>query len=535
MGERALEGKAMHSPVAGSAQSFGASCGVVQARWLIDPTAKIFFWEEEASKEPIPSPPTILLEKGLKLAEAPKTPYSVDKGSRRDRLVYSFETYLKSIGGGTSRAKADVYNPFGRFATAISSFIPSNEFSQEEKEALDKSFQEKDKNYQKPKGIPTGAKFSSLGYPSQITVEGGQVLAFVEENEFGAVYALNPPASNLAKFDKSLAQDPGQLKLTPPPSSDVKLGNNWQIDPQAIEGWSGKKRSIDQGQVMGASAADVAENAGFDRDEGLGWEWLHMIAHSMGGIAVQGPQVEGNLVAGTSECNSQMIVVEEFLKDLVTRNKGKAALFVGVRMFDPLRHIGEQITYDFEMHNASNEPVAVYHWSFNALSRRQPMVMENRGARYAARSRHEGGGTAATTHIPRSAPTTHGPLADPSKDPVDAVGMAFDTLPADGFIAKLLELRVAQGGSLSIDAFILIGDKLKPGNVMTYLELLAKQYPNFKAVGMTLHSFVQNQRDQALLKKLWKEVASLYERHGQPIPDYIKKTFESFAPKSTEG
>jgi hypothetical protein len=501
---------------------------VLQARWLVDPETREFFWEEEKGVSDPGEPPSWLADlRRIKPLEPGK--YAVDKGRRGTRLVYSLETYKAVFKPSSGRAPSDVYNPFGRFAsTAVSSFVPNPRLAEDLREAVTKSLIEKDTTYKKPTGVPPKVETTATGYPKQISVEGGQILGFVEENDFGAVYALDAPTARTATYDPTKAKDVSELALVGK-STDVKIGQNPQILPLDIEAWSGEKRSIDQGQVMGASAGDAAENAGFVRNEGEGWEWLHMIAHSMGGLEVQGPQVEGNLVAGTGECNSQMIVVEEFIKDVVKKSKGRAALWVAVRMFDPVRHIGGEITYDFELYNEAKQPVAVYHWSFNPLSRRQPVVMENRSARYVARELYEGGATAATTHTPRSQPTTHGPLVLAADDPITKVVNeameAFRTLSPAEFVKGLVVARQTRG-SLPKDVFTELGEQVKPEQLAEYLGLLLQHYPRPQAVTHVVYSFLFRYHSPNDVEQVTKIVVTLFGSEAA-VPEDLKRIIMS--------
>lgn len=204
---------------------------------------------------------------------------------------------------------------------------------------------------------------------------------------FGAHYSDHRPVEGQAGPNFKAKGDPNSLKWVQgvTPAGDMKETVNKNISTDVIESFEGKKRAKSQNEVMGMSASVAADNAGFDPNEGEGWEWLHMIAHSMGGIDGQGPQVSENLVAGTSACNTQMIIVEEFLKDIV-KHDCHAHLHVMAIMFDAERHIGQTIRYDFSMYDEHGTPLSVYHWVFDCLSRSNPLVSENRQLRYAGRT-----------------------------------------------------------------------------------------------------------------------------------------------------
>ena len=387
-----------------------------------------------------------------------------------------------------------------------------------------KGLQDKDASYRPVLSVPKPVASTPSGYPQSVLVEDDVVLHYEAENDYGAIYGEGgPPTSGMATIDPARATDPSALGLTTP-RDHFRVAVNEQLSADELRAWSGRERSVDQGVVMGASAGDAAQSAGFARNEGKGWEWLHLIAHSMGGIQVQGPQVADNLVAGTSECNSQMIVVEEFLKDYVATNEGRAALMVQAEMFDTRRHIGRTIVYDFEFYNRKNEPVAVYHYSFDALSRRQPMAMENRTQRYSGREALMGGGVAATQHLPRSMPTAHSNTTAFSVDPVDA--LVDDTLsdlatraPAD-FVARLLQRRVDNGGTLPSAVFDAVGERLDLQSLGPCLALLAQQISP-KAAEQVLWSCLYEQRDLAVLSELWQHIVLAFYGGVDKVPARI--------------
>jgi uncharacterized protein DUF4157 len=549
MGDRAarLTSGDAPRPVAPTASRATTSTPVIQARWLVAPDGTACFWEDDGTT---PSEPPYHLIAVKRIAAPTPGTYLVEPSTSnvrprrgvKQRTFYTYEHWVAITKPKVATKPKEVYNPFNRFASPkVSSFIPSGKLPPDLQVSLIGRLAEKDTTFKKQTGLPPNVAQSPAGYPLQIIVEGGETLEYIEENDFGAAYALNPPGPEIASFRPMSAEDVAEFTKLPPASADVKIGTNFRITPKGMEPWSGEKRVLDQNTVMGASAGDVVANAGFHKDEGLGWEWLHMIAHSMGGLAVHGPQVAGNLVAGTSECNTQMIVVEELIKDIVKKSGGRAALWVGVRMFDEVRHIGDQITYDFELYNAKDEPVAVYHWSFNALSHRQPVVMENRSARYAAQGLYgvKGGAEKATpegvTHMPRSQPTAHTPLVLAEDDPitkvVDDAMTAFKALPADLFVARLVSLRALRG-SLPKDIFVELGDQLTPEQLPTYLKLLHVGYPSPRAVTEVLYNFLFRHHEPAKLQALWKEVLVPLYGSETAVPAVVAQMLQSWATRA---
>jgi hypothetical protein len=356
-------------------------------------------------------------------------------------------------------------------ATAtVTSFLPTGELDETQRLAVLAALAEKDATY-KPI-VAVDKALDEHGYPVRVSVEGGAVLDLVEVGTFGAAYASTVPPSANAVHDPAKAKDAKNLRLGPQPA--VKMGWNWKITPTNLQAWSGKKRDISQAQVMGASAGDAAENAGFDRKEGEGWEWLHMIAHSMGGVEGHGPQVADNLVAGTSESNSQMIVTEEWMKDVITKSGGHAALWVAVEMFDAVRHIGKRIVYDFEIYNDKGGATQVYHVEFDPLSRRKPLAAINRAERYGGRERHPEGGVAKTKHTPRSKPTAHGPYVGADADPVTrGVEAAIEILKNEG-VDKFHAFLEGDGKGIRREALMDVAELLSSSDVLAYLTALRK-------------------------------------------------------------
>jgi hypothetical protein len=141
----------------------------------------------------------------------------------------------------------------------------------------------------------------------------------------------------------------------PTPPDNRKVVPRQKLDPQRLTTWDKRDRRNydDQNTVMGNySAASVAYNAlpavevdkaPRDTVGASRWEWLHLVSFKMGGINNR-PQQQKNLVAGTYECNSLMISLEEAIKDLVLIDK--LTLFVEVEAdCHPGTHLGTLITY----------------------------------------------------------------------------------------------------------------------------------------------------------------------------------------------
>ncbi len=355
-----------------------AGTSVLQARWLT--IASSYFWEEDGTQRtPVPHEFSAFKE----IAPLKPGSYYVNNGRRDKPLAFSLDHYRQINGKQSSRTASDVYNPFGRFDSAgtISAFIPSSWLLEDGGQGVLESLSAKDGSF---KAITNYSDRLVNGYPDRVRVEGGEILHLSNVSQLGATYSNVVMGTDRATQIRE-AGNAADLGLRTAPSDELKEARNSSIDKESIEYWSGRDRSEDQKAVMGASAGEVAANAGYDAKEGKGWEWLHLIAHSMGGIETIGPQVAGNLVVGTSECNTQMIIVEEFLKDVVTRYKLRGRLHVMARMIDRERHIADRIGYDFIVYAPDGEHLVVFHWEFDPLSRTQPLVQENRTSRYVGR------------------------------------------------------------------------------------------------------------------------------------------------------
>ncbi len=506
---------------------------VIQGRWLVD-GPNSYFWEDELGVDEKTSPvPFWLGRLKLKQVKALKPGTYIVSGegaskrpTRGKKLVLTLDEYASMNNvSKTPTVRRDTYSPFGRFESSdVTSFLPLPSLAETVRKRVLEAMV-KDPTF-KPitELVPATltAPNTTTGFPTHVLAGGdgkgsGTKLTFVEEGPFGATYAEKPPTDEWPAYDPDRERDPSELTKLVVSEGPYKLAQNFGITPLELKNWSGDRKT-DQNKVMGASAADVAENAGFDRDDGRGWEWLHLIAYSMGGLEVHGPQVSGNLVAGTSECNTQMIIVEEFLKDQVQKNSGPAKLFVKVLMFDEERHIGNTIGYDFELYNSKREPIAVYHWDFDALSRRNPLASANRSTRYAGREVH-GGAISVTTHIPRSLPTTHHEHVgsdNPWDRMIEAATTAFRTLAPEAFIQHLKTIA-SPNGKLPSPVLDELGENLATEQMPTYLRLLLQTF-GAPVVQRVVRSIVLDHPEykQRLLAEV---LAPLFNPH--PVPDTI--------------
>lgn len=142
--------------------------------------------------------------------------------------------------------------------------------------------------------------------------------------------------------------EPGNLCKVVVPADGRKRVPSQRIDAARVAHWTRQDRKMykQQNDIMGCSAHAAAISAQVATDlvpgEPLQWEWLHLCSFKMGGIDNQ-PQVAGNLVAGTYDCNTAMITIEDTLKALAMEGNVfdveiEATLYPGT-------HLAMQIDY----------------------------------------------------------------------------------------------------------------------------------------------------------------------------------------------
>lgn len=94
-----------------------------------------------------------------------------------------------------------------------------------------------------------------------------------------------------------------------------------------------------QNTVMGGiSANEVAHVLGY---EGVGWNWCHLIAHSMGKSVAGGKpqtlQTPENLVVGTAQANAMMLLVETAIKKVVLKRREPLEI-IAIANYESLEH-----------------------------------------------------------------------------------------------------------------------------------------------------------------------------------------------------
>ncbi len=172
----------------------------------------------------------------------------------------------------------------------------------------------------------------------------------------GAANALPPPELQMFQPGRMAARVPTVsfgLALNPfgcPKPVIRKTTGVQTIDRARVRHWAriNRKNATPQNSVMKCSAKDAAIMAQVQTDllngEPKQWEWLHLCSFKMGGI-FGNPQVPGNLVAGTYDCNTAMITLEDAIKRLAERDNMVFEVCVSATMY-PGTHLAMMINYE---------------------------------------------------------------------------------------------------------------------------------------------------------------------------------------------
>lgn len=124
---------------------------------------------------------------------------------------------------------------------------------------------------------------------------------------------------------------PTLLPKTPIPCADTPKDSGWQrIDRARLKRWAAERKtyrpsssaaageSSGQNGAMGnISAKEAAADSGYTSGE---WDWLHLMAFTLGGIGETRINHPDNLVAGTLGANRVHKVVEDTVKKLIIDN-----------------------------------------------------------------------------------------------------------------------------------------------------------------------------------------------------------------------
>lgn len=98
-------------------------------------------------------------------------------------------------------------------------------------------------------------------------------------------------------------------------SNPTKVAGQISLDEPRLARWHGRRSGSQNSAMYNTSAKQAAEASGYDVKSG--WQWLHLIAFSMGGRDDSNPNEEGNLVAGLAAANGFHLALEGFVKKMV--------------------------------------------------------------------------------------------------------------------------------------------------------------------------------------------------------------------------
>ena len=311
---------------------------------------------------------------------------------RGTRIAVPYARFRQLVGGSRQARSGSTYNPFGRFSTEKKlAVVPltgkhaeiSGSLPDAIQSALDEIVAAEAAVLVTPKETP--ARDRDGRWPPTIATTADDTLHLSMVTPFAVLY------SSEAGKERATSTGLGSPLVEGVATTSGLLG----LRGEDVDSHSGKKRSSSQEQVKGGSAGAEASALGFPVDGENRWEWLHLVAHSMGGatvvdgrpVEVQDAQVPENLVLGTREANTEMIVAEESIKSLTKKYKIKADVVVSVRYRDEHRRVPEEIKYDYSFwHTERDHPerragLGVFMWSFDPMRRTEPTASGHRFVR----------------------------------------------------------------------------------------------------------------------------------------------------------
>lgn len=154
-----------------------------------------------------------------------------------------------------------------------------------------------------------------------------------------------------------------------------------EIDLPLLNKWSGKRKGFTPSQnaaMSNTSAKDAAIKTFGTKAEGHDWQWLHLIAFTLGGDTsnAANPNTPENLVSGLAEANGHHLVIENLVKKLILSGEyGKVkisakAAMVGGTGITSNYHVAKYIDYSIMgLPSAKNTGTyqAVAEYRINAL------------------------------------------------------------------------------------------------------------------------------------------------------------------------
>ncbi len=164
--------------------------------------------------------------------------------------------------------------------------------------------------------------------PDQVTTPNGTLLdrvtTYTADKEDGSQHRYHAYAANAEAHKDVMAeatQTTGKAALgrgLTEFAGSTKVAGPIDIDETLLVQWSGIRGgwSPDQnGAMFGVSASTAAQKSGFSGDD---WQWLHLIAFTMGGRNGTQPNEVGNLAAGLAAANGHHLVLESLVKKMAS-------------------------------------------------------------------------------------------------------------------------------------------------------------------------------------------------------------------------
>ena len=357
----------------------GPSSNVIQRQWVFHvtdpgfPLKSVLGYTWQGTGPQSPTPPTITAH--VPIPQLPSPP--VGPGT-----IFTFtENEFYGLGGWKPPSgPKDVYNPFNRFLPH-----PGGEVTFLGVDNLSSPDFTKVGGHQPLSNIVGGSEQrTDTGYPVSLTTNTGKTLNYLLANPFGATYTENPTGATYDILKQT--NQPQPLAKIPKWTTSTLLETNLVVDLKAVQRFRGTrntkigKKPPSQGQVMGCEAWEVAQAAGYT---GKDWEWLHLIAYELGGKDMQNTD---NLVCGTTETNTAMIMIEDAIVDAL--EKGLCAyviVLVRVAFAEPAYRVAGSIAYEVNFYDGSDRLLMKQPMEFIGIMRYQPSVIENKYVRYMLR------------------------------------------------------------------------------------------------------------------------------------------------------
>jgi hypothetical protein len=264
-------------------------------------------------------------------------------------------------------------NPFGRFDETVPVAVVYNTYLDEKRKQELSALHNENNSFLKylieakevaPYGFPEETQLAQKSWKRQwMSVVGN----FAVYEEPGGVVA---PV--IGKKPDELTED--DVKQADP---IVNAGKSdalkTTLNKSTLRVWHGKKRTPQQKEVMKSSASQVAVKIGLTEE--ASYEWLHMIAHAMGGPKGTGPQHADNLVVGTDAANTYMIIVEDMVENQINTNRvDKAKVEVTRTPIHNRSWLAKNIRYKVEMFAANEEKLGSINYDFDPFATRPPSL-----------------------------------------------------------------------------------------------------------------------------------------------------------------